>query len=910
MAIAEDDSPDQPEADGSASAAAGSVDIPYERFTLDNGLTVLVHEDRKAPIVAVNVWYHVGSKNERPGKTGFAHLFEHLMFNGSENADRDYIKAMEAIGATDLNGTTNEDRTNYFQNVPTPALDYALWMESDRMGHLAGAIDQAKLDEQRGVVKNEKRQGENQPYGVVRDLVTKAAFPAGHPYSWTVIGEMEDIDGASLEDVKRWFETYYGAANATVVLAGDIDAAAAREKVQRFFGDIAPGPPLTRQQAWIAKRSGERRQIAEDRVPQARVYKIWNVPQWGSQESVRLDLITDILAGGKNSRLYKRLVYDDQIATSVNAVIHAREIAGHVTLVGSAHPGGDLRAVERAMDEELTRFLEHGPDEGELARIKMQHRAQFIRGVERIGGFGGKSDILAKCQVFAADPDYYKRMFRWGQEATGEDLVRTARKWLSDGVYVLEVHPFPKRAASPVTADRTQAPAIVGAAKLDLPAFQRATLSNGLRVVLAERREIPSVEMSLIIDAGFAADQFAAPGVASMTMAMLDEGTKSRSSLEISEQLDRMGAALRGRSGLDTCYVALSALTDQLDPALDIFADVIENPAFPASDFERLRRQQLARIDQEKSAPSSTAFRLLPRLLFGSDHAYGSPLTGSGFEHTLQAMTREDLERFHRTWFQPSRATLTAAGDISLDALVDLLERRLSFWRDSGAPPHKNIAPVDPPAGRAVYIVDKPGSLQGVIIGGVPAPPTNEPDEYAIEVMNGILGGDFASRINQNIREEKHWSYGARTMLIDAKGPRPYLLYAPVQLDKTADALAEIDLDLRGIEGSKPITPEELDQARNNRTLRLPGRFETKRALLGAMQEIVVYGLPDGYHDAYADNIRAVDAEAARAAAEKIVRPDRWTWIVVGDRKQIEEPIKALGWGAVHHMSPDGEPLD
>ncbi len=896
--------------DTAASAASRPVDILYEKFTLPNGLTVLVHEDRKAPIVAVNVWYHVGSKNERPGKTGFAHLFEHLMFNGSENANRDYIKAMEAIGATDLNGTTNEDRTNYFENVPTPALDFALWMESDRMGHLAGAIDQAKLDEQRGVVKNEKRQGENQPYGVVRDLLTKGAFPVGHPYSWTVIGEMEDLDGASLEDVKTWFETYYGAANATVVLAGDIDVATAREKVEKYFGDIPSGPPLTRRQAWIAKRSGVQRQIVEDRVPQARIYKVWNVPEWGTREAVLLDLVTDVLASGKTSRLFKRLVYDDQIATSANASIHAREIAGLVTLVASAHSGGDLKAIERAMDEELAKFLEHGPTERELARIKTQQRAAFIRGVERIGGFGGKSDILQKSQVFTGDPEHYQQMFRWAQEATAQDLVQTAREWLSDGAYILEVHPFPAHQTNKNGADRAQAPAIVGAANLDLPPFQRTTLSNGLQVVLAERHEIPSVELSLMLDAGYAADQFASAGTATMAMAMLDEGTKSRTSLEISEQLDELGASLGCRAGLDTCYVSLSALTDRLDAALDLFADVIEHPTFPEGDFRRLQRQQLARIDQEKSTPSAAAFRLLPRLLFGQDHAYGSPLTGSGFEHTIKALTRDDLVRFHQTWFQPGVATLAAAGDISLEALVELLERRLGAWKNTAEPPHKNLAPVEAPAKRAIYLVDKPGSLQGVIIGGLPAPPTNNPDEFAIEVMNGILGGDFASRINQNIREEKHWSYGARTMFIDAKGPRTFLLYAPVQLDKTADALMEIDLDLRGIAGPKPILPEELDQAKNNRTLRLPGRFETKRALIGAMQEIVVYGLPDDYYDTYADKVRAIDAESARAAARKVVHPDRWTWVVVGDRKALEEPIKALGWGALHHMTPDGEPLD
>ncbi|HXE82447.1 MAG TPA: pitrilysin family protein, partial [Gemmatimonadales bacterium] len=298
-----------------APAAQAAVTIPYQKFVLKNGLTLLVHEDHKAPIVAVNIWYHVGSKNERPGRTGFAHLFEHLMFNGSEHFNTDYFQALEPLGATDLNGTTNEDRTNYFQNVPTSALDVVLWMESDRMGHLVGVIDQGRLDEQRGVVQNEKRQGENEPYGKVDLLMTEGTYPAGHPYSWSVIGSMEDLNAAKLDDVKEWFKTYYGPNNAVIVLAGDITPDVARQKVEQYFGDIPAGPPIAKQDTWIARRSGTHREVMQDRVPQGRIYKEWNIPEFGSADADYLDMVTDVLAQGKTSRLYKRLVYDAQIAT-------------------------------------------------------------------------------------------------------------------------------------------------------------------------------------------------------------------------------------------------------------------------------------------------------------------------------------------------------------------------------------------------------------------------------------------------------------------------------------------------------------------------------------------------------------------------------------------------------------------
>ena len=429
---------------GMKDVAASDIDIPYQKYVLDNGLTLIVHEDHKAPIVAVNVWYHVGSKNEKAGKSGFAHLFEHLMFNGSENYNTDYFQALERVGATDLNGTTNNDRTNYFQNVPTSALDLTLWMESDRMGHLLGVIDQARLDEQRGVVQNEKRQGENQPYGVTYELITKSTYPTGHPYSWTVIGSMEDLNAASLDDVKEWFRTYYGAANAVVAVAGDVTPEIALEKVKKYFGDIPSGPPVSRHQVWIAKRTGVQRQMVRDRVPQARIYKAWNVPPWGSLDATYLDLVSDILATGKTSRLYKRLVYDDQIATNVSSFVDDREIGSQFRITVTAKPGGDLKQAEKAIDEELAKFLKSGPTEKELQRVKTLYRANFIRGIERIGGFGGKSDILAMNQVYGNSPDYYKTTLSRVTRATANDLLKTAREWLGDGQFVLEVHPFPQ----------------------------------------------------------------------------------------------------------------------------------------------------------------------------------------------------------------------------------------------------------------------------------------------------------------------------------------------------------------------------------------------------------------------------------------------------------------------------------
>jgi len=889
-------------------AQAKEIDIPFQKFVLDNGLTVIVHEDHKAPIVAVNVWYHVGSKNEKAGKTGFAHLFEHLMFGGSEHAPGRYIDAMERIGATDLNGTTNSDRTNYFENVPTSALDYTLWMESDRMGHLLGALDQKTLDLQRGVVQNEKRQGENQPYGVTRQLITQNTYPAGHPYSWTTIGDMADLDAASMKDVQEWFKTYYGPSNVVITLAGDIDLKTAEEKVEKYFGDIPAGPPVGHQEIWIAKLTGTHRQTVQDRVPQARIYKVWNIPEYGNADADYLDLVSDCLSQGKTSRFYKRLVYDDQIATDANAFVNLSEIGGQFRVQATARPGQNLAQVEKELDEELARFLKDGPTAEELRRVKTQNAAEFIRGIERIGGFGGKSDRLAQSQVFRGSPDDYKISLKRVQEATAEDLKSAANRWLADGVYVLEVHPFPEYKTASTGADRSKAPEIGTPPELKLPKMQRATLSNGLKVILAERHEVPLVNFWMTADAGYAADQFAAPGTASMTMALLNGGTSSRNALEISDQLALLGAQLQAYSNLDLSVVRLSTLKSKLDPSLELYADVILHPSFPESDFKLQQKQQLAGIKREQNTPFQMALRVFPGLIYGPGHPYGNPLTGSGTPESVAKMSREDLAKFHQTWFRPNNATLIVVGDTTLAEVTPKLEKLFASWK-SGKVPEKNIKAVPLQEKSTVYLMDKPGALQSVIIAGNVAPPTANPKEIAIQAMNDGLGGTFASRLNANLRENKHWSYGVRSFLNDARGPRPFIAVAPVQTDKTKESLAEMNKEFRGILGERPLTPAELKDIQANETLSLPGSRETLNSVGVSIVDLVQFGLPDDYYETYAGKVRALKTSDVNDAAKTVVHPDQLIWVVVGDRAKIESGIKELGLGELRLLDTEGKQL-
>ncbi len=875
------------------------VDIPFTKFVLDNGLTLIVHEDHKTQIVAVNMWYHVGSKDEGPAQTGFAHLFEHLMFQGSENWSGEYFEPFERAGATGMNGTTSNDRTNYFANVPTPALDMALWMESDRMGHFLGAIDQARLDEQREVVINEKKQRANQPYGEAWELLPPNTYPDSHPYSWSTIGSINDLKAATVEDVQAWFKQYYGPTNAVLVIAGDITPEVAKKKVEHYFGEIPAGPALEQQREWIAPMTGEHRQSMQDNVPQARIYKVWNVPADGADDTARLELVSELLSGSKTSRLFKRLVYADQIATDVSASIWGKEIGSQFLVWATARPGADLKEVEAVLDEEIARFLEAGPTADELKRAKTSIAASFLRGTENIGGFGGKSDILAQGEVFQDDPAAYKSYLQVLRQANPNAVRNTARKWLDDGVYVLEVEPFGKHETHKTDVDRSQLPDIGEAPDLNLPELQHAKLENGLEIRLAERHEAPVVQFRLVMDAGYAADPQDAAGTASLTLAMLDEGTKRRSALEISAQADSLGAQISSGSSLDSSAISLSAISSLTDESLDLYADIVRNPAFPEKELARLKKQRLAQIQQEKASPTSLALRVFGPLLYGEKHAYGIPLTGSGTEEVVEKLTVADLREFHKKWIRPDNATLVVVGDISMDKLKPLVKKHFADWQaDDNKLPQKRLPTLENPQGQRIYLLDRPGS-QATIIAGNLAPPKADPENIAMVTLNSILGGAFNSRINLNLREEKRWSYGARSLLMDAKAQQPFIAYASVQTDKTAASMQEMLAEIRGITGEQPPTQKELADAQDNLTRKLPGENETSGAIAGTLSESVVFDLPENYYETYVTRVRGLDIPALESAAQNMLDADGLTWVVVGDLDSIEASVRKLDWGPV-----------
>jgi zinc protease len=880
---------------------ADSIDIPFTRFTMDNGLTLLVHEDNKAPIVAVNVWYHVGSKNEVEGKTGFAHLFEHLMFYGSENHDEEWFTTLEEMGGTDRNGTTFFDRTNYFQNVPVSALDRILWLESDRMGHLLGAITEEKLDAQRGVVQNEKRQGDNRPYGESSYVQLRGLFPEGHPYRWSTIGSIDDLNAASLDDVKTWFETYYGPDNAVLVLAGDIDPEEAFERVNHYFGDIPPGPPVSRADVWIAKREGSTRDVMTDDVPQARIGKAWNTPQFGTADNIYLDIAGQILAGGKNSRLYKRLVYEDQIATNVSGGQFALEIAGLFELEAYAKAGVELSVVEAAMVEELERFLEDGPTRDELERVKTSYFSGMIRGLERIGGFSGKAQLLATYETYAGDAAAYKDDLALWESATTREIRDAARTWLSSGDYNLEVHPQSSYRAAETGADRSSLPELGEVSDLDFPDFERFELDNGLPVLFVERGELPLVGMTMRFDAGYSADKGRILGTAGLTGAMLDEGTENYDALEISDLIERLGAGIGAGSSLDNTSVSLTALVPNLRDSLELYAEIIRQPTFPEEDLERVRIAALAGIAREKADPLQLALRNLPPLLYPEGHPYGIPLTGSGTEESVASIQRQDLERFYNEWIRPDNATLVVVGSMSREEIQPELERAFGDWRAPDVALGQKDLPLEGSTAEAgvIYLLDKPGAPQSMIIGGQLMPPSGWKDSQLLDMANDILGGGGSARLSQNLREDKGWAYGAYSYLPNARGQRPLVYYAPVQSDKTLESLQEILTEVGQYVDSAPPTDEELNRNRESALRSVPGRFETANSVRGYILNLVTYDRPMDYFETSLETLRNMEVAEISQIAQEQYRLEDSIWLIVGDLEQIEQPLRDSGIGEI-----------
>lgn len=906
-----------------------AVNIPYSTFTLKNGLRVIVHTDRKAPVVAVSVWYNVGSKHEPKGKTGFAHLFEHLMFNGSENASGDFFEPLQQVGATDFNGTTWFDRTNYFETVPTPALDVALFLESDRMGHLLGAVTQEKLDNQRGVVQNEKRQGDNQPYGLVEYAQLEGLLPEGHPYHHSTIGSMADLDSASLEDVKNWFRASYGPNNAVLVLAGDIDEATAKAKVEKWFGDIPKGAAVAPVKVDIPTLSARKDMVMKDRVAQTRLYRYWAVPGLDSADRIPLDMAAGVLGGLSSSRLDNILVRDEQLAVRVSAELQTFAQLSFFEISVDVKPGVDAELVSKRLDAIVADYIAKGPTADEVARVATRHIASTINGLESVGGFSGKATKLAEGALYLNDPDAYKKELDAFATTSPAQVTRVMGKWLTRPVFALSVVPGPRdaykeagsgdgqrdgitsgpalyldaaeadavAAGAPLTAvDRSQLPAVGDITNIDFPAVETISLSNGVKVHFARRTAVPVVRLSLSFNAGHASDSNGRLGVHSLMLAAMDEGTKTLSDVEIAETQERLGASITLSGSMDRTVVGLSALTANLDPSLDLLADIVKNPAFDEKAVTRVRNQRLAAIAQELTQPQAIASRTLASAMFGVDHPYGRPSSGNGTADVVSTLTPADLSAFHDAWIRPDKLEIFVVGDTTLADIKAKLETRFGQWKTPAtAAGQKSFSSAIPIATPRIILVNRPQSPQSVIYAGEVLKVRGTDDLLTLTQANDVLGGSFLSRINMDLRETKGWSYGVRSAISRYENQVPFMVIAPVQADRTGDSITALRTQMTDFLGAKGVTPEELKLTINGSVRELAGSFETSDAVLGQMRSDALYKRPFDYIETVAGKLEGLDAKALDSSARTLIQPDKLVWVVVGDKEKVLPQVTSLG---------------
>jgi len=900
------------QAGGAQQPAAGAVPrVEFEKFTLSNGLQVIFHVDRKLPVVHVNQWFHVGSKNERAGRSGFAHLFEHMMFQGSKNATKEYFEYVEAAGANltegGVNGTTSHDRTNYFATVPSGNLENLLWVESDRLATLPEALTQKNLDNQRDVVKNERRQGlENQPYGRAFKLMYETMYPSRHPYANDVIGTHEDLTAASLDDVRDFFRTYYTPNNLSLVIAGDFDPKQARDLVEKYFGTIPPGPPLDRPVKGVPALDGERVIEVSDRVPQERAYFAWHTPAFFDPGDAELNLAATILTDGLSARLNRALIYDRQLASNVTGYQSGQQLAGQFFLWATARPGVSLAEVERVVDAEIARLAKEGPTAAEIERAKTKWEFNFVTGLERIGGFGGKSDRLNAYNTFLGDPNKFEADFARFRGATAEGVRAAVDRWLNTRNRVV-VRFHPEQSGRPLTTavDRTKEPPLGGDKPFLAPEVKTAKLENGMEVLVVSRPELPKVAVRLVTRAGSVADPAPKAGLAGLTARVMRRGTRARNAIEIDNQLGDLGTTLGSGAGREAASLSLEVLKRNLSPALGVMSDVAREPSFPADEFDREKKLLLDALAQQANNPNAVANRVAFMLAFGVDHPYGRPNTG--LPGTVQPIAREDLVRFHEANWKPGSSALVLVGDVTLEEATALARQHFGRWA-GGAAPAPNVPAPKPVGPGKVFLIDRQGAAQTVVAHVMPAPQRKTPDYYALRLADAVYGGGFGTRLNLNLREEKGYSYGVFSTPSHFDRAGAWIASGGVQTDKTKESVTEFVRELKFLAGEKPISEKELTSARLGRIRGYSQQFESFGRVADQVVALWVAGLPMTELQRETEALTRATLAEVNAAAQKYAVPAGTTLLLVGDLSKIGPGVRELNLGEVVILDVEGRP--
>jgi zinc protease len=907
-------------ADG-AGVKPPTVKLDFEKYTLPNGLEVILREDHRLPLVAVNTWYHVGPANETVGRTGFAHLFEHMMFQSSGHVGEDeFWKHLEGAGASMINGTTDFDRTNYMEDVPSNQLELALWLESDRMGFLLDRVDAPSLANQQDVVRNERRQGvENAPYNLVEEEMWHNVFPKGHPYYAVVIGSHEDIQAAKLEDVRDFFRRYYCPNNASLVIVGDIDKAATKKLVEKYYGSIPRGEPVPPITATTPPITSERRLTVPDKITLKRVYMAWLTPAIFKPGDAEASVTAQILGGGKASRLYKSLVYEKRLCQDVSVSQQSLTLGSVFQITATVKPDKTPEEVEKAIDEELAKFAATGPTADEVAATQNSVYSGTITSLESFGGFSGVADRLNMYNHHLKDPGYLnKDLARFGA-VTPETSKKFAADYLKkDARVVVYAEPGEKRlppdppappkpekstaAVESKEAWRNTVPAPGPAAKAQLPSAKRSELSNGMALYVVEAHHLPVVAANIVLRSGSAADPADLPGLAGFTAAMVDEGTAKRDALQIANEIYALGATLNTGTLTDGSNASVKSLKQNAGSVMSILSDVVLNPTFPDKEVERVRNDRLTSLLQQRDQPWPTALRVMNACLFGPTHPYGH--TALGTEEALKKMTRADLVKLYQSTFSPKNAALIVVGDVTESEAKKLAQDAFGAWK--GAPAQASMPPAGTTIASRAVIVDKPGSNQTMILAGQMGVKRSDPDYEKLDVMNTVLGGLFSSRINLNLREDKGYSYGAFSFIGQNRGVGPLMAGAAVRGDVTGPSIEEVLKEVSKIRDNG-VTADELRMAKDSIVRSLPANFETSGSSASTMASIYLFDLPLDYYQTLPARIDAITANDVLDVAKKHLVPERMVVVAVGDRSKIESQISKLNLGTIAFRDADGK---
>ncbi len=901
--------------------------LTYERYTLPNGLTVLLHEDHRLPLVAVDLWYHVGPVNEAKGRTGFAHLFEHMMFEGSEHVgEKAHFRYLEGAGATGINGTTDFDRTNYFETVPSNEVELALWLESDRMGFLLEKLDREKLTNQRDVVRNERRQGENQPYSTSDEQVYHELFPKEHPYYASVIGSHADIEAARLMDVRNFFHNYYTPNNANLAIAGDFDKAKLKEMVEKYFGPVPKGPEPPPVTVTTPPITTQKTVTVTDTVQLPRVSYAWLMPPAFQPGDADASMMMEILGGGKASRLYRKLVYEKQIAQSAECSLNSLRLGSVAECDVIARPGVTAENLRTAIDIELRAMRDQGPTETELEGARNTRLTGLISGLQRLGGFGGVADRMDYYNYYTGDPGYLSKDVARFQHVTIASVRKLAQSDLVDAKSVVvttvpgkkEIQDVPRspadtdanvKPANPYPASfetaqdwRKTAPQAGPLPIVHLPVPKVFTLSNGLHVYLVEDHALPVLNASVLTLAGGDANPADKPGLSGFTSRMLTEGTRDRSSTEIADAADHLGAQLRAMAYMNNADTSIDSLSNTTDASLDLLSDVVEDPVFAAAEVDRVRKQQLTAILQEADQPIAATFRVGAKALYG-DSPYGYPTVGT--TASVKSITRDDLQGFWKGHFGPQTSALVLTGDISEQEARAQAEKYFAAWKDQTAAAVTSVPEPTAPE-RKIVIVDKPGAPQTVLLAFGLGVPRSTPDYPSLTIMNDVLGGLFSSRINMNLREQHGYTYGGLSRFTFDRFGGPLFAGAQVRTDVTAPAAKELFAELDRIT-TEPPTAAELKLAQDSEIRSVPGEFETVRGTSALMGDLFVFKLPDNYYAMLPEQFAAVKPEQVKQAAIDHIHPKQMVVIAVGDRAKIEPGLKELNLGPIEYRNASGD---